>query len=183
VRKPDASPRIQKLLQKLNTIPIGQALKIGFLKSLMRARYAIERSVIMDWRRRSTRTSPRRFAATPIWWCIARSFKQPRLEHSLKLTADHISDTERNSADAERDSKDVKLFAFLNAQLQSGQPQRYAALVTDVRNMGFFVDVPELSMSGLVPLSTMEDDFYIFEFPRATISWAGAPGVSFRLGD
>ena len=32
---------VQKLLQKLGTLPIGQALKIGFLKSLMRARYDI----------------------------------------------------------------------------------------------------------------------------------------------
>jgi exoribonuclease R len=90
----------------------------------------------------------------------------PGSAHALKLTTDHISDTERNSADAERDSKDVKRFAFLNAQLKSGQPQRYGALVTDVRNMGFFVDVPELSMSGLVPLSTMEDDFYLFDPAR-----------------
>ena len=35
-------PEVQKLLQKLGTMPIGQALKIGFLKSLMRARYAVE---------------------------------------------------------------------------------------------------------------------------------------------
>ena len=33
---------MQKLLQKLGTLPIGQALKIGFLRSLMRARYAVE---------------------------------------------------------------------------------------------------------------------------------------------
>ena len=36
----------------------------------------------------------------------------------------------------------MKLFAFLKAQLQSGRPERYPALVTDVRNFGFFVDVP-----------------------------------------
>ncbi len=39
---------------------------------------------------------------------------------ALKEVAEHISLTERNSADAERDSKDVKLFAFLTAQLESG---------------------------------------------------------------
>jgi len=85
---------------------------------------------------------------------------------SLKEIAEHISGTERNSADAERDSKDVKLFAFLNAQLASGKPQCYPALVTDLRNFGFFVDVTGLAMSGLVPLSTMEDDFYIYDEQR-----------------
>ena len=33
---------VQKLLHRLGTLPIGPALKIGFLKSLMRARYAVE---------------------------------------------------------------------------------------------------------------------------------------------
>ena len=41
---------------------------------------------------------------------------------SLKEIAAHISDTERNSADAERDSKDVKLFAFLKAQIAVRRP-------------------------------------------------------------
>ena len=33
---------VQKLMTRLSTLPIGPALKIGFLKSLMRARYAVE---------------------------------------------------------------------------------------------------------------------------------------------
>jgi ribonuclease R len=50
--------------------------------------------------------------------------------------------------------------------LKSGQPQKYPAFVTDVRNFGFFVDVPGLAMSGLVHLSSMEDDFYVLEEAR-----------------
>src|SRR6185295_15166933 len=33
---------VQKLLHRLGTLAIGPALKLGFLKSLMRARYAVE---------------------------------------------------------------------------------------------------------------------------------------------
>jgi ribonuclease R len=102
--------------------------------------------------------------------------------HSLKQTADHISDTERNSADAERDSKDVKLFAFLKAQLKSGQPPPYPALVIDVRNFGFFVDVPDLSMSGLVHLSSLEDDFFLFDSARNQLIGRRSRRV-IRLGD
>ncbi len=174
---------VQRLLQKLNTIPIGQALKIGFLKSLMRARYAVEPlgHYGLAKKKYAHFTSPiRRYADLVVHRALFQSGNGSA--HSLKLTADHISDTERNSADAERDSKDVKLFAFLNAQLQSGQPQRYPALVTDVRNMGFFVDVPGLSMSGLVPLSTMEDDFYIFEPARNHLIGRRTRRV-IRLGD
>ena len=102
--------------------------------------------------------------------------------HSIKETADHISDTERNSADAERDSKDVKLYAFLKGQLKSPNPPRYPGLVIDVRNFGFFVDVSGLAMSGLVPLSTVEDDFYVFDSERSQLVGRRNRRV-IRLGD
>src|SRR6185503_8493413 len=102
--------------------------------------------------------------------------------HSLKETSDHISDTERNSADAERDSKDVKLYAFLKGQLKSPNPPRYPGLVIDVRNFGFFVDVPGLAMSGLVHLSSIEDDFYVFDAERAQLIGRRNRRV-IRLGD
>ena len=106
----------------------------------------------------------------------------PAKAGALKEIAEHISVTERNSADAERDSKDVKLFAFLNAQLESGDPVKYPALVTDVRNFGFFVDVPGLAMSGLVPLSLMEDDFYVFDEARRNLV-GRRTRRTIRLGD
>ena len=176
-------PEVQKLLHRLNALPIGQALKIGFLKSLMRARYAVEPlgHYGLAKSKYAHFTSPiRRYADLVVHRALFQS--SHGLTHSIKQTADHISDTERNSADAERDSKDVKMFAFLRAQLESGKPQRYPALVTDVRNFGFFVDVPDLSMSGLVPLSTVTDDFYIFEPARSHLVGRRTRRV-IRLGD
>jgi ribonuclease R len=158
---------VQKLLEKLGTLPIGPALKIGFLKSLMRARYAVEPlgHYGLAKAKYTHFTSPiRRYADLVVHRVLFGKVQPSRQE--LREAADHISDTERNSADAERDSKDVKLFAFLNAQLASGQPQSYPALVTDVRNFGFFVDVPGLAMSGVVPLSSLVDDFFVFEPTR-----------------
>jgi ribonuclease R len=158
---------VQKLLHRLGTLPIGPALKIGFLKSLMRARYAAEPlgHYGLAKKKYTHFTSPiRRYADLVVHRALFG--KNPASTSQLKEIAEHISVTERNSADAERDSKDVKLFAFLKAQLQSGRPERYAALVTDVRNFGFFVDVTGLAMSGLVPLSAMKDDFYVFDAGR-----------------
>jgi len=174
---------VQKLLQKLGGLAIGQALKIGFLKSLMRARYAVEPlgHYGLAKSKYTHFTSPiRRYADLVVHRALFQS--RHGATHSLKQTADHISDTERNSADAERDSKDLKLFAFLRAQLESGRPQRYPALVTDVRNFGFFVDVPGLSMSGLVHLSSLEDDFYLFDSARSQLVGRRNRRV-IRLGD
>jgi ribonuclease R len=174
---------VQKLLEKLGTLPIGPALKIGFLKSLMRAKYDIQPlgHYGLAKKKYTHFTSPiRRYADLVVHRALFQS--NHGAGKSLKETADHISTTERNSADAERDSKDVKLFAFLKAQLASGKPQRYPALVTDLRNFGFFVDVTGLAMSGLVPLSTMEDDFYIYDEPRNQLIGRRTRRV-IRLGD
>ena len=58
------------------------------------------------------------------------------------------------------------MYAYLIAQMKSNSRHSYAALVTDIRNFGLFVDVPDLGMRGLVPLSRMEDDFYDFDSTR-----------------
>jgi len=174
---------VQKLLQRLNALPIGQALKIGFLKSLMRARYAVEPlgHYGLAKQKYTHFTSPiRRYADLVVHRALFD--KQTAPLSSLKAAAEHISLTERNSADAERDSKDVKLYAFLNAQLKSGRPESYPALVTDVRNFGFFVDVPGLAMSGVVPLSTVEDDFFVFDAARNLLVGRRTRRV-IRLGD
>ena len=158
---------VQRLLQRLNTLSIGPALKINFLRSLMRARYAVEPlgHYGLAKSKYTHFTSPIRRYADLV---VHRSLFQKNSNASFELAeiADHISVTERNSADAERASKEVKLFAFLKSQLVSGQPVAYSALVTDVRNFGFFVDVPDLVLSGLVPLSSMVDDFYVFDPER-----------------
>ncbi|HTV40069.1 MAG TPA: ribonuclease R [Candidatus Sulfotelmatobacter sp.] len=174
---------VQKLLQRLGTLPIGRALKIGLLRSLMRARYDIHPlgHYGLAKKKYTHFTSPiRRYADLVVHRALFQ--KDHSTGKSLKETAEHISDTERNSADAERDSKDVKLFAFLKAQLASGKPHRYPALVTDLRNFGFFVDVTGLAMSGLVPLSTMKDDFYIYDEQRNHLIGRQSRRV-IRLGD
>jgi len=174
---------VQKLLHKLGTLPIGPALKIGFLKSLMRACYSVEPlgHYGLAKKKYTHFTSPiRRYADLVVHRALFE--KNAAMASALKEIAEHISVTERNSADAERDSKDVKLFAFLKAQLASGTPTIYPALVTDVRNFGFFVDVTGLAMSGLVPLSTIEDDFFVFDEMRRHLVGRRTRRV-IRLGD
>jgi ribonuclease R len=175
-------PEVQKLLSKLGTLPIGPALKIGFLRSLMRARYAVE--PLGHYGLAKTKythfTSPiRRYADLVVHRAL---FEKPPTPGEARQIADHITATERNSSDAERDSKDVKLYAFLEAQIKSKRFQPYAALVTDVRNFGFFVDVSDLGLSGVVPFSAMTDDFYVFD-PGSGKMHGRRTGRIIQLGD
>jgi ribonuclease R len=185
---------VQRLLEKLGHVAIGQALKIGFLKSLMRAQYSVEPlgHYGLAKKKYTHFTSPiRRYADLVVHRALfpqtgARPSEQgpgPGMSRpALAEVANHISETERNSGDAERDSKDVKLFAFLQVQLQAKRPQQYTALVTEVRNFGFFVDVPGLGMRGLVPLSGLSEDFFQFEPQRAQLIGRRTRRI-FKLGD
>ena len=174
---------VQKLFRQLGELASGAALKIGFLKSLNRARYTADPlgHYGLAKKKYAHFTSPiRRYADLVVHRAL---FEKISIKgQSLKETADHISSTERNSADAERDSRDVKLYAYLNAQLTSGTPEKYSALVTDLRNFGFFVDVNGLGMSGLVPLSSIQDDFYVFDGSRHQVVGRRSRKV-IRLGD
>ena len=176
-------PEVQKLLERFHDLAIGPALKIGFLRSLMRARYAVE--PLGHYGLAKTRyahfTSPiRRYADLVIHRALFD--RKPAITASLKETSEHLSVTERNSADAERDSKEVKLYAYLKAQLQTGELQTYPALVTDVRNFGFFVDVPSLGMSGLVHLSSIPNEFFVFDPARSELTGRPSRRV-IKLGD
>ena len=149
----------------------------------MRARYAVEPlgHYGLAKAKYTHFTSPiRRYADLVVHRALFQASHGPT--HSLKETAEHISDTERNSADAERDSKDVKMYAFLKAQLAMPKPPVYPALVIDVRNFGFFVDVPGLAMSGLIHCSSLTDDFYEFDEARGQLTGRRNRRV-FRLGD
>lgn len=174
---------VQKLLVLLATLPIGPALKIGLLRSLMRARYAVEPLGHYGLAKAEYThfTSPiRRYADLVVHRVL---FDNTALTSAaLKEISDHISGTERNSADAERDSRDVKLYAYLIAQLKSGKRQSYPALVTDVRNFGFNVEVPTLGLSGLVHLSSMQDDFFVLD-PVQPRLVGRATGRIIKLGD
>ena len=178
-------PEVQKLLASLKQNPIGAALKVGFLRSLMRARYAVEPlgHYGLAKKKYTHFTSPiRRYADLVVHRALFTPANEPVTKGSLKEIADRISETERNSSDAERDSKDVKMMAYLGKQLTSAAPHRYSALVTDVRNFGFFVDVTDLGLSGLVPLSGITDDFYQFDPARNHLVGRRTRRV-FKLGD
>ena len=153
---------VQKLFRHLGELAIGAALKIGFLKSLNRARYTADPlgHYGLAKKKYAHFTSPiRRYADLVVHRSLFAEAKSAPLLH-LHDVAVHLSSSERNSADAERDSKEVKLHAYLLDQIHSGKPTRYPARVTSLRDFGFFVDIAGLGMSGMVPLALLEDDHY-----------------------
>ncbi|HEX4708418.1 MAG TPA: ribonuclease R [Candidatus Udaeobacter sp.] len=80
--------------------------------------------------------------------------------------AEHISATERNAADAEIDAAQMKKLEFFQRQLNQRDPQIFRASIVDVRNYGLMVELPDALITGLVHVSSLTDDFYLFELAR-----------------
>src|SRR5206468_9253224 len=80
--------------------------------------------------------------------------------------AEHISKTERNAADAEIDAAQMKKLEFFQRQLDQRNPQIFRAAIVDVRNYGLMVELPDALLTGLIHVSSLTDDFYLFESAR-----------------
>ncbi|OHE89602.1 MAG: 3'-5' exonuclease [Verrucomicrobia bacterium RIFCSPLOWO2_12_FULL_64_8] len=75
--------------------------------------------------------------------------------------AEHLSLTEQNSMEAERESQKVKLLEFFEREVAKKKKTPFAAVITDVRNHGLFVELPDAMTFGLIHLSTLRDDLYL----------------------
>jgi ribonuclease R len=102
--------------------------------------------------------------------------------HEIASVAEHISTTERNAADAEIDATQMKKLEFFQLQLAGRNPQIFSATVVDVRNYGLMVELPDALLTGLVHVSSLTDDFYIFEPARRQLIGRRSR-KRFRVGD
>ena len=166
---------LQKFLHALHGKPYEHALKIGLLKSLKRARYSPDPLGHYGLQKKDYAhfTSPiRRYADLVVHRALARHLdarlRGPRSGDLLAI-GDHISTTERTAADAEKESIRLKKLDYFEAEQHSRKKHTWKANIIEARNYGLFVELPEVLVSGLVPVSSMEDDFYVFDAPRTRL--------------
>lgn len=159
---------IQKLLAAIRGTAEEHPLKIALLKSLKRARYATTPLGHYGLAKVNYThfTSPiRRYADLEVHRALADrdiSRRSSKASSQLAGIADHISNTERNAAEAEIDAVKMKKLEFFELQMQARDPQVFDAVVIDVRNYGLLIELPEILLTGLVHVSTLADDFYVF---------------------
>src|SRR5947199_562039 len=168
---------LQRLLASIRGKPEEQALKVALLKSLKRARYfsqplghyGLAKANYLHF------TSPiRRYADLVVHRALGTdgaprrrgdAARHPDMGEIASI-AEHISATERNAADAEIDAAQMKKLEFFQRQLDQRNPQIFRASIVDVRNYGLMVELPDALITGLIHVSSLMDDFYLFEPAR-----------------
>ncbi|MBL6829033.1 MAG: RNB domain-containing ribonuclease [Puniceicoccaceae bacterium] len=163
------------LLKKLKEHPQGYTLKVHVLRSLKQAQYRASADGHYGLSKPDYThfTSPiRRYSDLIVhrildgYLCKTRAdsaLGEPEIRYrqgKLESLGDHISVTERNSVDAERESVKTKLLEFYDRELQKEQKQHFKAIITDVKNHGLFVELTDTLAFGMVHISTIDDDFY-----------------------
>ena len=179
---------IQRFLASLRGKPEEQALKIGLLKSLKRARYdpqplghyGLAKPNYLHF------TSPiRRYADLVVHRALAERDAPRRSKidiDEIASIADHISETERTAAEAEIESTKIKQLEFFQRQLDRRDPQVFRAAIVDVRNYGLVVELPDVLTTGLIHISSLTDDFYLFD-PAQRRLVGRRSRRRFRVGD
>jgi ribonuclease R len=99
----------------------------------------------------------------------------------VESLSEHLSLTEINSTEAERDSVKVKLMEYFEREAEKKKKTLFTAIITDVRNHGFFIEVAEAGAFGMVPVSSLKDDFYVLN-PAGTAFIGRKSKRKFELG-
>ncbi len=163
------------LLTVLATHPQGYTLRTQLLRSLKKAAYRHTADGHFGLHKKDYThfTSPiRRYADLVVHRVLERHLERHAghsgsrpaatayaLPHVSRL-GEHLSLTEINSTEAERDSVKVKLLEFFERELGRSPKTKFAAVITDVRQNGFFIELVDSMTFGFVSAAALRDDYY-----------------------
>jgi ribonuclease R len=190
LKKDEIAPlEIQKLLEAARGKPEERVLNRVLLRSMKQALYQPEN--IGHFGLASTCythfTSPiRRYPDLIVHRMLDQAFQGEKLTGSeredlssyLTEAGKHTSNRERNAMDAEREMVDLKKAQFMMDKIG----EEFGGFITSLANFGFFVELDNYFVEGLVKIATLTDDDYYY-YEKEYLIKGLRHGRQFRLGD
>ena len=99
-------------------------------------------------------------------------------EIAYEKKCQHSSEMEKRAADAERASIKYKQVEFMETMLN----QEFDGIVSGVTEWGIFVEITSTKCEGMVRLSDLDDDYYIYEADQYRVIGQNN-GNTITLGD
>ncbi len=159
-----SSRNYQRLIAKISGKPEERILSYLMLRSLKQARYSNvnEGHFALAATAYTHFTSPiRRYPDLVVHRVLSHYLdtNDPLLENSLlRELGEDTSFTERRAAEAERELIEWKKVKFM----QDRVGDEFDALIISTTKFGFFVELTELFVEGLVPMETLPGDRFLY---------------------
>ena len=153
----------------------AELINITTLRSMTQAYYSPENfgHFGLALQRYAHFTSPiRRYADLIVHRALVSSHKwgkdglNPEELDRLEDTATHISETERRSMMAERDTTDRYLAAYLSERVGN----EFSGRISGIARFGAFVKLDETGADGLIPVRTLGREFFHFDQEEGTLT-------------
>lgn len=175
---------LQRVLQQVSGLPEEHAVNYAVLRSMQRAVYGpeVEGHYALASDCYCHFTSPiRRYPDLTVHRLIDALLarRKPHQDFdSLVISGEHCSEREQRAQNAERDLTKLKLLNYLSGRIG----EQMDAVVTGVEEYGLFAMGVELPAEGLIPVTTLADDYYRYDGRTHTLSGHRSGNV-YRLGD
>jgi len=156
------SRNYQKLVAKIEGKPEERILSYLMLRSLKQARYsdinvghfALAATSYTHF------TSPiRRYPDLIVHRILGAHLDGKHYEADLHAIADQSSEAERNAAEAERELVEWKKVKFMIDRVGD----EFDALIISITRFGFFVELQDMFIEGLVPLDSLPGDRFEYK--------------------
>ncbi|MFG6095541.1 ribonuclease R family protein [Leptothoe sp. ISB3NOV94-8A] len=113
-----------------------------------------------------------------VSWSVLPPDIHNEFEELFTHTTTHLTERERLAQEAESDLEGLKKAAFMQAH--TGEV--FHGLITGVQSYGFFVELEELLVEGLVHVSSLKDDWYEYRSRQQKLM-GRKNRQQYRLGD
>ncbi len=185
LKKSQDRKEIQELISKVEGKPEQRAVNFALLRSMQQAvyspddtgHYALAEADYCHF------TSPiRRYPDLTVHRLIgqlgAKRSPAPQSIPELIQLGKHCSITERRAEKAERELIRIKMLRYMSERIG----EEMDSVITGVESFGMFCQGVKIPAEGMIHLSSLSDDFYVFD--QATRRLTGSrTHREFRLGD
>ncbi|MFN3471161.1 MAG: ribonuclease R [Aquificaceae bacterium] len=187
VKKPSLNPKFfQKIIEDFEGKPEENLVRFLTLRSMKRAHYSPHNlgHFGLASEHYTHFTSPiRRYPDLIVHRLLKKALKGEEVDYEkalayLEMAGMHLSKQERLAEEVEREAIDRLKVRFMRAHIG----EEFEGIITGVISFGFFVEIQEYMVEGLVNIATLKEDSYIYDEPAHRLVGINT-GKVYRLGD
>ena len=172
----------EELIHKIKNKENFQMLQTMILRSMQQANYGAENKghFGLAYDKYTHFTSPiRRYPDLVVHRLIKSFLKKVKLKtENIESIGNHCSTTERRADEATRDVENWLKCFYMKDRIG----EKFDVVISSVTNFGIFVEIPRLHIEGLVHVTELGNDYFVFNKEKQMLEGEKTK-KKFRLGD